>query len=107
MMLISAVLEPSTVDRVKRALRLFDVRGMTLSRVLVPARRPRVEMYRGGRWPVTMLPRVRLDLLASNADAPDLARVVYRAAQRDVRVWVTQVDELVRIRTGERGLDAL
>jgi nitrogen regulatory protein P-II 1 len=107
MMLISAVLDPSKVDIVKNALRLFDVRGMTLSRVLVPAQRPQIERYRGGRWPVTMLPRIRLDLLSSNADAPDLARVVYRAAQRDVRVWITQVDELVRIRTGERGLDAL
>jgi nitrogen regulatory protein P-II 1 len=107
MMLISAVLEPSRVDSVKRALTLFDVRGLTLSRVLVPAGRPVVEVYRGGRWRPTLLPRVRLDLLASNADTPDLARIVARAAQRDVSVWVTRVDDLVRIRTGERGLDAL
>jgi nitrogen regulatory protein P-II 1 len=107
MMLISAVLEPSRVDIVKRALQLFDVRGLTLSRVLVPVRQSAVEVYRGDRWRATMRPRVRLDLLASNADAPDLARVVARAAQRDVRVWVTQVDDVVRIRTGERGLDAL
>jgi nitrogen regulatory protein P-II 1 len=107
MMLISAVLEPSTVDAVKQALLLFDVRGLTLSQVLVPVRRPGVEVYRAGRWRATMRPRVRLDLLASNADTPDLARVVARAAQRDVCVWVTRVDDLVRIRTGERGLDAL
>ncbi len=107
MMLISAVLEPSKVDTVKRALMLFDVRGLTLSRVLVPAGRPVVEVYRGGRWRQTLLPRIRLDLLASNADTPDLARIVARAAQRDVCVWVTRVDDLVRIRTGERGLDAL
>jgi nitrogen regulatory protein P-II 1 len=107
MMLISAVLEPSKVDVVKQALLLFDVRGLTLSRVLVPARRPGVEVYRAGRWRPTMQPRVRLELLASNADTPDLARVVARAAQRDVYVWVTRVDEVVRIRTGERGLDAL
>jgi nitrogen regulatory protein P-II 1 len=107
MMLISAVLEPSRVDSVKRALTLFDVRGLTLSRVLVPAGRPVVEVYRGGRWRPTLLPRIRLDLLASNADTPDLARIVARAAQRDVSVWVTRVDDLVRIRTGERGLDAL
>jgi nitrogen regulatory protein P-II 1 len=107
MMLISAVLEPSRVDIVKRALQLFDVRGLTLSRVLVPVRQPAVEVYRGDRWRATMRPRVRLDLLASNADAPDLARVVARAAQRDVRVWVTRVDDVVRIRTGEHGLDAL
>jgi nitrogen regulatory protein P-II 1 len=107
MMLISAVLEPSRVDIVKRALLLFDVRGLTLSRVLVPERRAEVEVYRGGRWRGTMRPRVRLDLLASNADAPDLARVVARAAQRDVSVWITRVDDAVRIRTGEHGLDAL
>jgi nitrogen regulatory protein P-II 1 len=107
MMLISAVLEPSRVDIVKRALQLFDVRGLTLSRVLVPVRNGEVEVYRGERWRATMHPRVRLDLLASNADTPDLARIVARAAQRDVRVWVTRVDDVVRIRTGEHGLDAL
>jgi len=107
MMLISAVLEPSRVDIVKRALQLFDVRGLTLSRVLVPVQGGDVEVYRGERWQATMHPRVRLDLLASNADTPDLARIVARAAQRDVRVWVTRVDDLVRIRTGEHGLEAL
>jgi nitrogen regulatory protein PII len=107
MMLISAVLEPSRVDIVKRALLLFDVRGLTLSRVLVPVRGAEIEVYRGGRWRATMRPRVRLDLLASNADTPDLARIVARAAQRDVSVWVTRVDDVVRIRTGEHGPDAL
>jgi nitrogen regulatory protein P-II 1 len=107
MMLISAVLEPSRVNIVKRALLLFDVRGLTLSRVLVPARQADAEVYRGDRWRATLRPRVRLDLLASNADTPDLARIVARAAQRDVRVWVTRVDDVVRIRTGEHGLDAL
>jgi nitrogen regulatory protein P-II 1 len=106
-MLISAVLEPSRLDMVKNALLLFDVRGLTLSQVLVPVRRPKVEVYRGGYWRATMEPRLRLDLLASNADAPDLARVVARAAQRDVCVWVTRVDDLIRIRSGERGLNAL
>jgi nitrogen regulatory protein P-II 1 len=107
MMLISAVLEPSRVDIVKRALQLFDVRGLTISRVLVPVQNAGVEIYRSDRWRATMQPRVRLDLLASNADTPDLARIVVRAAQRDVRVWVTRVDDVVRIRTGEHGLDAL
>jgi len=108
MMLITAIVEPSRVNRVKHALGLFEVRGLTASRVFVPSRPGRVEVYRGERWEVTMVPSTRLEILASNVDTPDLVHVIVRAAAGgDGQVWVTRVDHLVRIRTGELGLSAL
>ncbi|HKT00618.1 MAG TPA: P-II family nitrogen regulator [Rugosimonospora sp.] len=112
MMLITAVVPPSRVDTVTRALALFGVRGLTLSHTFAPARPgAAVEVYRGSRWSKTFVPWVRLDILAPNVDTPDLVRVISRAAGKahvsDVLVWVTRIDHLVRIRTGEVGLDAL
>ncbi len=108
MMLITAVLEPSRVDPVKAALQLFDVRGLTASQVFVPGGPGRVEIYRGERWVVSMVPRTRLEILASNDDVADLVHVIVRAAGGgDGLVWTTRVDHLVRIRTGEWGLEAL
>jgi nitrogen regulatory protein PII len=109
MMLITAIVGPSRVDPVKRALALFGVRGLTLTRVFVPAGADApVEVYRGERLTAYLAPRVRLDILCANVDAPDLAHVIDRAvAGHEVEIWVTQVQHLIRIRTGEVGLDAL
>jgi len=109
MMLITAIVGPSRVDPVKRALALFGVRGLTLTRVFVPAGVDApVEVYRGERLITDLAPRVRLDLLCANLDAPDLAHVIDRAvADHEVEIWLTQVHHLVRIRTGDVGLDAL
>jgi nitrogen regulatory protein PII len=108
-MLITAVVVPSRVEAVQRALRLFGVQGLTVSRIFVPIRPGvHVEIYRGARWDAALQPRVRLEILASDADTPDLVHVIWRAVEvSDVEVRVTRVDHLVRIRTGEGGLDAL
>jgi nitrogen regulatory protein PII len=87
------------VDTVLRVLRLFGVEGWTLSRVYLSGQQFR--------------PCVRLELLAPNVDAPDLVRVIARAATAPpargtpAGLWVTPVDTVVRIRTGERGPDAV
>jgi nitrogen regulatory protein P-II 1 len=109
MMLITAVVAPSRVVAVKRALGLFGVLGLTRSHTFVEATRgARVEVYRGTRSVVSLAPRVRLEVLSANADTPDLVRVITRAVTgSDLQLWVTRVDHLVRIRTGEVGLDAL
>jgi nitrogen regulatory protein PII len=99
MQLITAIVAPSRVDTVLRGLRLFGVQGWTLSQVF----------YLSGRAHLC----VRLDLLAPNVDAPDLVRVIARAATAPptwgtpAGLWVTPVDTVVRIRTGERGPDAV
>jgi len=109
MMLITAIVVPSRVAELKRVLGLFGVRGLSLSRAFVETRPGvRVEVYRAVRWEVSMAPRTRLQILSANVDMPDLVRVISRAVNgSDLDLWVTRVDHLVRIRTGEAGLDAL
>jgi nitrogen regulatory protein P-II 1 len=108
MMLITAIVAPSRVVAVRRALGLFGVRGLSTARVFGPAPDRRVEIYRGARWTASLAPRVRLDVLSPNEDTRDLVRVIARAATgSDLELWVTRVDHVVRIRTGEVGLDAL
>jgi nitrogen regulatory protein PII len=109
-MLITAVVVPSRVGVVRHALGLFGVRGLSQGRSW-GAVRPgtgRVEVYRAARWTGSLAPRVRLDVLSPNDDTPDLVRVITRAVTgSDLDLWVTRVDYLVRVRTGEVGLDAL
>jgi nitrogen regulatory protein PII len=108
MMLITAVVVPAKVSVVRHALGLFGVRGLSQSQVFGPADGAPVEVYRGARWVASLSPRVRLDLLSANDDTHDLVRVITRAvAGSELELWVTRVDLLVRIRTGEIGLDAL
>jgi nitrogen regulatory protein P-II 1 len=109
MMLITAIVVPSRVRVVRRALALFGVRGLTQTRLFVElGPRSRVEVYRGAREVVSRSPRIRLEVLSTNADTPDLVRVITRAVTgSDLQLWVVRVDHLVRIRTGEVGLDAL
>jgi len=105
MMLITAVVEPSRVEQVEAALRLFEVRGLTASEVQVSSRTGRVEVYRGRRWVATMVPRVRLEILAGDDDIDDLVRVILRAAGGgDGYLWVSRVDYLIPIRNGDTGL---
>jgi|SRR5579859_7710863 len=108
MMLITAIVVPSRVRVVRRALALFDVRGLTQSRIFLELGPTRVEVYRGAREVVSRVPRVRLDILSPNDDTADLVRVIRRAVTgSDLHLWVVRVEHLVRIRTGETGLGAL
>ncbi len=112
MMLITAVVPPSRMEAITKALGLFGVHGLTVSHTFAPTRPgSAVEVYRGSRVSRAFVPWVRLDVVAPNADTPDLVRVISRAvgvvAASDVLVWVTRIDYLVRIRTGEAGLEAL
>jgi len=92
MQLITAIVAPSRVDAVLRGLRIFGVRGWTLSHA-----------YAIGPPTVHV---VRLDLVAANVDTPDLARIIARAAL-PTGLWITPVDLMVRIATGERGPNAV
>jgi nitrogen regulatory protein P-II 1 len=107
MMLITAIVVPSRVGVVRRALALFDVRGMTQSQIFLEIGPTRVEVYRGAREVVSRVPRVRLDILGPDEDVRDLVRIIARVAGADLQLWVTRVEHLVRIRTGEVGLGAL
>jgi nitrogen regulatory protein P-II 1 len=114
MQLITAVVPSTRVGPIMVALRLFGVRGLTLSRVYaIDMAGAKAEVYRGVPQRTALTARARLDILASNDDTRDLVRVIIRAGvpksrpTTPVGVWVTPVDEVVRISSGERGLAAL
>jgi nitrogen regulatory protein P-II 1 len=112
MRLVTAVIKPFKVDDVKSALETVGVQGMTVSQVLGFGRqRGHTEVYRGAEYSVDFLPKVRVEVLV---DAADTARVVaaivgaaHTGAIGDGKVWTIPVEEVVRVRTGERGPDAL
>ena len=112
MRLVTAIVKPFQLDDVKTALEAFGVAGMTVSEVHGHGRqRGHTEVYRGAEYTVDFVPKVRIEVLADDADAGRLVDAIVAAAQTgsigDGKVWSTPVDEVVRVRTGERGAEAL
>jgi len=112
MRLVTGILKPFKLDDVKTALESFGVQGMTVSEVQGFGRqRGHTEVYRGAEYTVAFVPKVRVEVLVDDADAMDVLEVIAKAAQTgsigDGKVWSTPVDEVVRVRTGERGVEAL
>ena len=112
MKLITAVVKPYKLDEVKTALQAFGVHGLTVGEASGYGRqRGHTEVYRGAEYTVDLVPKVRIELLAEDHDVEDLLNVIAKAAQTgkigDGKVWVTPVETVVRVRTGERGAEAL
>ena len=112
MKLVTAIVKPFKLDEVKEALKGSGVQGMTVSEVQGFGRqRGHTEVYRGAEYTVSFVPKVRLEVLVDDADAMDVIDVIAKSAHTgsigDGKVWSTPVDEVVRVRTGERGAEAL
>ena len=112
MKLITAVVKPFKLDEVREALEAVGVHGMTVTDVQGFGRqRGHTEVYRGAEYEVAFVPKIRLEVLADDADANDIVDAIVQAARTDKigdgKIWVTSVETAVRIRTGERGADAL
>lgn len=112
MKLLTAVIKPFKLDEVKNALETFGVKGITVSEVQGYGRQKgHTEVYRGAEYTVDFVPKVKVEVLIDDADGLDVLEVVVKAAQTgsigDGKVWLTTVDVVVRVRTGERGPDAL
>ena len=112
MKLVTAIVKPFKLDDVKDALKALDVQGMTVSEVQGFGRqRGHTEVYRGAEYTVDFVPKIRVEVLADDTDATRVVDAIVAAARTekigDGKVWVTEVDSLVRIRTGEMGPDAL
>jgi nitrogen regulatory protein P-II 1 len=112
MRLVTAVLKPFKLDEVKTALEALGVQGMTVSEVQGFGRqRGHTEVYRGAEYTVSFVPKVRIEVLVDDAEVARVVDAVVEAASTgsigDGKVWSTQVDDVVRVRTGERGPDAL
>ncbi|HAM01504.1 MAG TPA: P-II family nitrogen regulator [Acidimicrobiaceae bacterium] len=112
MKLIVAVLKPFKLDEVKDALKTMGIQGMTLTEAQGFGRqRGHTEVYRGAEYEVDFVPKLRVEILVDDAEADAVVDTIVRTAATgkigDGKVWVVPVDSVVRVRTGERGADAL
>jgi nitrogen regulatory protein P-II 1 len=112
MKLVTAIIKPFTLDDVKAALEQLGVLGMTVSEVQGYGRQKgHTEVYRGAEYSVDFVPKVRVEVLVDDAAADKVVESIVDTARTgkigDGKVWVTPVDTVVRVRTGERGTDAL
>lgn len=112
MKLVTAIIKPFTLDDVKAALEQIGVLGMTVSEVQGYGRQKgHTEVYRGAEYSVDFVPKVRVEVLVDDSAAEKTVETIVDTARTgkigDGKVWVTPVDTVVRVRTGERGTDAL
>jgi nitrogen regulatory protein P-II 1 len=112
MKLVTAIIKPFKLDDAKAALETLGVQGLTLSEVSGFGRQKgHTEVYRGAEYTVDMVPKVKVEVLVDDGGALDVVAAIVEAARTgkigDGKVWVTPVDQIVRVRTGERDTDAL
>ena len=112
MKLVTAIVKPAKVDDIKAALQAAGVHGMTVSETRGFGRQKgHTEIYRGAEYTVDFIPKVRIEVLADDAECDHIVDLIVSTANSgsigDGKLWVTPVETVVRIRTGERGSDAL
>jgi nitrogen regulatory protein P-II 1 len=112
MRLVSAVVKPFKLDDVRESLKSVGVQGMTIGEVQGFGRqRGHTEVYRGAEYQVEFVPKVRVDILVEDAQSDEVVDTLVKAARTgkigDGKIWVVPLSEVVRVRTGERGSDAL
>jgi len=110
--LVTAIIKPFKLDDVKEALRTLGVQGMTVSEVQGFGRqRGHTEVYRGTEYTVDFVPKIRVEVATDDASATAVVQAIVDAARTDKigdgKVWVVAIEDVVRIRTGEMGHDAL
>ena len=112
MKLITAIIKPFKLDDVKDALKAIGVQGITVSEVRGFGRQGgHSETYRGAEYKIDFVPKVRLELVVDDAAVGTAVDAIKAAASTgkigDGKIWITSVDRIVRIRTGEEGADAI
>jgi nitrogen regulatory protein PII len=110
--LITAIVKPFKLDDVKDALKTIGILGMTVSEVRGFGRQGgHSETYRGAEYTIEFVPKVRVELVVDDGDVDKAVSAIRTAANTgkigDGKVWITSVEKLVRIRTGEEGRDAI
>ena len=112
MKLITAIVKPFKVGDVRDALSGLGVRGLTVSDVQGYGRQGgHTEVYRGAEYKIDFVPKIRMEVLVADAAAAGIIEAIVTAAQTgkigDGKVWVQNIEDVVRVRTGEHGVDAI
>jgi nitrogen regulatory protein P-II 1 len=112
MKLVTAIVKPFKLDDIKSALQMWGINGMTVSEVQGFGRQKgHTEVYRGAEYTIEFTPKLRLEVVVGDEDVTAIVDLIVEAGRTekigDGKVWVTPVEDLVRIRTGERGGEAI
>jgi nitrogen regulatory protein PII len=112
MKLVVAIIKPFKLDEVKEALEDLGVQGMTVSDARGFGRQKgHTEVYRGAEYQVDFVPKLRLEIAAEDGQVDEIVKAIATAAKTDSigdgKVWVVPAEQVIRIRTGEKGRDAL
>ena len=112
MKLVTAIIQPHRLEEVKKAVMAEGVKGMTVSQVNGYGRQKgHTEVYRGADYTVDLLPKVKIELVCSDSDAEAIAQTIASSARSgrigDGKIWITSVEQVIRVRTGDSGEDAL
>ena len=109
---IEAIIKPFKLDEVKEALQEVGLQGITVTEVKGFGRQKgHTELYRGAEYVVDFLPKVKIEIVVPGGMVDSVVEAIIAAARTgrigDGKIWVTPVEQVIRIRTGERGLDAI
>ena len=112
MKLVTAIVKPHRLDEVKEALREIGVNGLTTTDVEGFGRqRGHTEVYRGAEYQVDFVPKVRVEVLVADDEVQGVVDAIVKAARTgkigDGKLWITEAEQVIRIRTGEHGPDAV
>ena len=112
MKLVTAVIKPFQLEAVKSAVQALGVPGMTVSEVQGYGRQAgHTEVYRGAEYQVEFVPKIRIEVLTDDDEARRVADAIVNAARTgkigDGKVWISPVDAIIRVRTGEMDHDAI
>jgi len=112
MKLVTAIIKPFKLDEVREALSGIGVQGITVTEVKGFGRQKgHTELYRGAEYVVDFLPKIKIELLLDDKDAAAACRIIQETCKTgrigDGKIFLLPVDEVIRIRTGERGADAI
>ena len=112
MKLITAIVKPFKIDDVKESLKSAGVLGITVSEVKGFGRQGgHTETYRGSEYQIDFVPKAKIELVVDDSSVDQIVDVIQKAAATgkigDGKIWVTNVEQIIRIRTGEHGADAI
>jgi len=112
MKLVTAIIKPGAMESVKSALQEIGIKGMTVSDASGSGRQMgHTEVYRGAEYVVNLIPKVRLEIIIDDGEVENVLNTIVKSANTgaigDGKVWVTPVEQIVRVRTGERGVSAI